>query len=213
MTVAYVKTTVPVTRTVRSVNSTKGGLSVQNVKENSTARMHTTTSATKMNLIVQLAGAEKWRIKTVSHATGMVWGETMIRWTSKRIPGDRNDKDEASIEFEGTRGEIDALDNALSTGQLWVRKDEAGNLIFAPSFKKPELGTDYDVEPYFTKGKKIARLARGLLKKDETDRSDCSVFAQHICGYGGNYEERARRLENAGFSCLRSRRGKDGKYW
>ena len=136
-----------------------------------------------------------------------------IRWTSKRIPGDRNDKDEASIEFEGTRGEIDALDNALSTGQLWVRKDEAGNLIFAPSFKKPELGTDYDVEPYFTKGKKIARLARGLLKKDETDRSDCSVFAQHICGYGGNYEERARRLENAGFSCLRSRRGKDGKYW
>lgn len=44
--------------------------------------------------------------------------------------------------------------------------------------------------------------------------ADDAIFVQHIQGYdSGSYETRARRMRKAGFVRLRSRKGRDGKYW
>lgn len=41
------------------------------------------------------------------------------------------------------------------------------------------------------------------------------MYVHHITGYAGQeyYKGRADLLESAGFVCLRSEKGKDGKYW
>jgi hypothetical protein len=122
-------------------------------------------------------------------------------------------KDNAGeLNFEGDLPEIEMIQKALQNGSSWVRMDEAGNIIAAPAYKKPELSVDTSIEPHFQKKAKLHRLTKKQLIPEE----ECAFpdfFVQSISGYDGHYEEKAAKMEEAGFECLRSRRNKDGKYW
>lgn len=130
-----------------------------------------------------------------------------------RSSGSKPKDGTGSITFEGNLEEIENIENALTTGTYWIRKDDEDNIIFVSAYKPPAKLEDHDINPYFKKGT-IRRLTKGLLKKDDTSSDQsCSFFVQHLGGYGDYYSKNISQMENAGFECLRSRRGKDGKYW
>jgi len=133
------------------------------------------------------------------------------------IESHNNRNGTASINFEGTEKEIRALKNALTNGTNWVRINKRGTLIKVPAFKVPEVLDDDAISPYFKHIKQIisyfANTSIRRLAKTHDHPNDPSYFVQHITGYGGDYKERKVSMEAVGFECLRSRRGKDGKYW
>lgn len=129
-----------------------------------------------------------------------------------------NMKGNTEIHFTGEPEEIEALDVALSSGMYWVRHTKKRGLEKVHAFKEiPEL-VDDDISPFFTKvvyfqPGNVKRLDKNLHDEEKDRKRDPSFFVQSIYGYSDNYEKKAKMLEEVGFECLRSRRGKDGKYW
>ena len=129
------------------------------------------------------------------------------------VEGHRRDGT-ASVEFTGTKREINALKNALTNGMNWIRVNKRGTIIKVPALKVPKVQNDDEISPFFNhitqyfSDTSIRRLAH-----DRKNSDNPSYFVQHITGYGGEYNRRKDRMEAVGFECLRSRRGDDGKYW
>lgn len=119
-----------------------------------------------------------------------------------------------------TSNENEYLEGALTHGSHWVRADEGGRLLthlvfkpfpdpvedklMHPHWRAPEAG---EVKPTHEKDIHFEEMGAG---------SSPSYYISHLCGYGYSeegYADQARKLESFGFIVMRSRRGKDGKYW
>jgi hypothetical protein len=119
-------------------------------------------------------------------------------------------------------GELTAFDAAL-IGSSWVRVKD-GRMQFAHAFEDPPAPEkDPDIGPYWPHtGWGKDGIKRRIGHKVRLFRIDDPGFSEaglHICHIGagnrdeGAYDANADRLEKWGFECLRSRRGKDGKFW
>jgi len=117
---------------------------------------------------------------------------------------------ECSVSFSGDKEEIETLERALTSGNFWVRVTPDKRIVESPAYLVPELKSDDKIESYFADGS-IIRLDRN--PDEEESCTDPSFYVQHITGYDGDYEKRKKIMEDVGFECLRSRRGKDGKIW
>jgi hypothetical protein len=134
-----------------------------------------------------------------------------------RIVGSTNSPGKYRVEIEvGTEEEKDLIESAVS-GAQWIRGDAEGKVIASSAYKPlgllwetisdkppspPEPITDRELEPFWD--------SKGSVRPPN---DNCDFYVQSIAGYSGNYAEKALKLEDVGFSCLRSRRDEKGKYW
>lgn len=95
-------------------------------------------------------------------------------------------------------------------GNTWMRQVN-GKLEFRGAFEPLDYSPDPDVEDIWRP--RQTELFPPVIKIKEKEES--GIYVQHICGYNGRevYQERAKLMEECGFECLRSRRGKNGRYW
>ena len=121
-----------------------------------------------------------------------------------------NPESSSSVAFEvnGTKEEIMDFIASFSTGTKWTRIGDNSELIALNAFKEPVVTKDPKIDGHFKEGG-IIRLDKNL----KEDNENCEFFVQSIAGYDGNYAEKSKKLEEVGFSCLRSKREKDGKFW
>jgi len=138
----------------------------------------------------------------------------VVRYTSSTCSHDSN---KSEVTFEGDESEIESLMKALTAGNVWIRRLEDGTIVEHPAFRALTLTDDDAISNHFQNIKSyfidssVKRLNRK--KKDDSEFHDPSIYVQHIAGYHGDYRKSANLMESVGFECLRSRRGKDGKYW
>lgn len=116
----------------------------------------------------------------------------------------------------------DEVDNVAGfvNGQSWMRV-ENGRLRFQPTTNPlPGPADDEEMMPFW---RRPSEQEREVLRKDtnfdptkDIEHHQPSFIIQHLCGYNytpENYRRMADKLESWGFDCLRSRRGKEGRYW
>ncbi len=117
-----------------------------------------------------------------------------------------------------TKGEIKKMEGVVR-GHAWVTGDEKGRLKFVDTREKlPSPEKDDEMLPFWRKPKsdEIAQLEFQDLGKEDWKHSSPSIFIQHLRGYNytsEGYRHTASQLEGYGFSCMRSKRGDDGRYW
>lgn len=119
------------------------------------------------------------------------------------------------IEIAGLDEEEIERMNGVLNGHWWTTVRD-GRLVFEPTRQPlPAPTEDADISPYWR--------GRGRLKFFQFDESTANaaysfphITIQHLCGYywtKEEYKKQADKLESYGFSCLRSRRGDDGRFW
>lgn len=127
------------------------------------------------------------------------------------------DEKKSCLEIEGTKEEIEVLKSAM-LGVTWVRANGRNKIVEHKYHKDmpPPRTPDpmlWDIwGPQTQRGEYIQNVHP---KRGNRKRFYPNVYVQHIGGFGGTkqYERNFEILTESGFSCLRSRRGKDGQYW
>lgn len=117
-----------------------------------------------------------------------------------------------------TEQESEQFRGALN-GQWWVKGNGDGRLHFSPGREAtPAPAADENMMPFwrpFSSGSSAVQME--LLDSERMHPVfSPSIMVTHLCGYyftPEKYKEQAEKLESWGFSCLRSRRGDDGKFW
>lgn len=120
--------------------------------------------------------------------------------------------------IEGTEEEMEILEGMLA-GATWVKYAD-GKTHAIESFKSPPAPADDPVIPPKWQSSFGARKTDPRLIDTPKLEKDVwyspSYIVQHLCGYGYSeegYRENVFILQEAGFECCRSRRGKDGHFW
>lgn len=117
-----------------------------------------------------------------------------------------------------TEEESERLQGAL-LGQWWVTGTGGGRLRFSPTREPvPSPAVDDDMAPFWRTCASGSSAIQMELLDPERMRSTFSpsIIIGHLCGYyftPEKYKTEAAKLESWGFSCLRSRRGDDGRFW
>ncbi len=120
-----------------------------------------------------------------------------------------------------TTDEVGVLRAAMLGGHHWVRGND-GRLEKVPSFENlPDPVVDEEMLPFWRKQtegnfsqNEIFGFDEGT--KDSIKHSSPSIHIHHLCGYNYTpeyYKKQAEKLTSWGFECMRSKRGKDGKFW
>ena len=135
-----------------------------------------------------------------------------------------NDTGKGEITIAGTSEDIRLIE-LMILGTSWIRRglvgvEESKAYHDAPSpINDPKLEDHWPIEPLVTPSSQYKlfvdedeheKQARAKGKMDFR-----SIYVSGITAYasGDIYVARAKLLDDAGFICLRSRRGDDGKYW
>src|SRR3990172_9071875 len=135
----------------------------------------------------------------------------MVRITSQ---GHKYGTSKAFVEFEcDTQEEYEAL-RAMSHSTKWVRIID-GKMEVCEAFKPVPL-EDPHLEFHFPAANNPVLHHR----RPSGPKENGAIYVQHIMGYHGGYDgelvtykDQSRKMEKAGFECLRSRRGEDGLTW
>ncbi len=130
------------------------------------------------------------------------------------------------VTLSGEKEDVVAFVGAIQFGMKWVKLTGDGTIGVADVFKgtpspidDPEMQNVWCFDPLPPEEPVQMQLLYDDPEmkdpKHEWSREHRAIFLQSIQGYAGRdaYKHRAERLLEAGFSCLRSRRGDDGKYW
>lgn len=117
-----------------------------------------------------------------------------------------------------TEEEVRRFEGALR-GQWWMVGDD-GRLRFEPARKPTPAPAEDPMLPqwreHVVSEEGEPRYHLSLFGEGDPDTQTSSIIIQHLCGYNytpESYKETAEFLEECGFSCLRSRRGDDGRFW
>ncbi len=116
-----------------------------------------------------------------------------------------------------TKNEVEQLRD-FPTGHFWIRADEDGRLVFSPTFRTPPAPIfDEQTQPHWPRITEQNRAVQiDLISMEASQPHDSpSITIRGLCAYQytpANYQEQAGLLESYGFECLRSRRGRDGRY-
>jgi hypothetical protein len=140
-----------------------------------------------------------------------------------RVSGSSSSPDgPCSVTINGLTSDEQEEIQAFVLGTSWVRVSDAGRLEAIPAFKDvPPPEDDPKLPPKWIPATDWEKLAPFLANPmpplpDEPNpkHNSPSFIIQHLCGYNScSYESQAILLQNYGFECLRSRRGKDGRFW
>ncbi len=116
-----------------------------------------------------------------------------------------------------TPEEVELLQAAMR-GCAWFSRNSSGRLSFRSTYTDlPAPGEDPDIAPFWREQdspSEQGNLPIQLLPGPTA--AGGSIQIQSLCGYyctEENYAREAEKLESYGFECLRSRRGKDGRFW
>lgn len=113
-----------------------------------------------------------------------------------------------SVKLEGTEKEMDALRRAM-LGMAWLKCEEGTvktcEAPTPPFIVDKQLKFQWPLDPTLS----ISYHEVPPINKIE----DGGIYVQHINGYDDNYKECAKKMEEVGFECLRSRRKSDGQIW
>lgn len=125
-----------------------------------------------------------------------------------------------TIEIEGTADEIDLIRGMLN-GQHWLLGesgdgDQRYMHVHQARIAPPLPEEDPPIPTLFTLlDPKDPRIVDDI-PQQPMGLSLPAILIQHLCGYSRspeNYTYQAITLRQAGFECLRSRRGLDGRFW
>ena len=106
----------------------------------------------------------------------------------------------------------------MVSGHQWMTV-EGDQLVFFPRDEGlPSLQEDDEMLPFWRS--RSSEKESGVQEEFSYDEvpmfSSPSIFIQGLCPYSytpEGYREEARKLQSWGFAHMRSKRGKDGKYW
>ncbi len=125
---------------------------------------------------------------------------------------------EGTICIEGfSKDNMEKMLAAMNAGAYFV-KAEKGKLIAIPVWEElPKPTEDIVMTPFWRRNTEVFQPEIF----DEYEHSpekgySPSISISSICGYNyseENYKYTAEQLESFGFTCLRSRRGADAKFW
>ena len=137
-----------------------------------------------------------------------------------------NEDGSHEITINGEKDAVVQLAGALQYGVKWIRMLASGEIETSDVYMRPPAPTDdpqmqniwqFDPLPKDIPVQLTLRYDDPEMRdpKNEWSKHNREIFLQSIQGYAGQeaYIARAKRLAEAGFTCLRSRRGDDGKYW
>ena len=119
-----------------------------------------------------------------------------------------------------TKKEFDEITAMIISGANWITTDDKGRLKTQPT-RKPLSSPvqDEDMLPFWSSVKQGELFKpKSLIKFDDIPGylNSPSFYISSLCGYGYTpefYRESAEKLESFGFECMRSRRGKDSRFW
>lgn len=125
-----------------------------------------------------------------------------------------------------TIGELlpDEMDDieAFTLGSCWIRVSEDGRIERVERFATlPPISEDPNIPPkwipYTDWTKEAPFLCNSVPELPEEPKTEYifpSLIIHSLCGYNNvPYDWEARKLQKYGFECLRSRRGRDGRFW
>lgn len=118
-----------------------------------------------------------------------------------------------------TEDEQQKLEGVITAGNYWVKRNEDGRLRFVPAHEPlPDPIKDEEMLPFWRRFDPRKPGLQTTLFDEERLTGFCSpsIIIGSLCGYNytpEKYKEEAERLESYGFSCMRSERGDDGRYW
>lgn len=143
-----------------------------------------------------------------------VVGERKVRISSKK-----RGPVECEISFTGlTELETERAEGMLH-GQWWMSGKD-GRVVFLPAREGSPTPTDDTMLPEWRMARPDAEAAVMQMELLDTeqkwDGQSASIIVQHLCGYNYSVEgyiRNAEALEHCGFTCLRSRRGDNGRFW
>lgn len=119
----------------------------------------------------------------------------------------RNRDGKSEVVFEcDTPEEADLIEAALTHGTQWVHFLKGGEVKLSDALEPP-----VEVDP-LTADHWLPGPVTELYDSGLRDQSR-SYYVSGLGAYDGGSERRARALTEAGFACLRSRRGIDGRIW
>lgn len=110
----------------------------------------------------------------------------------------------------------DLVLGALHAGSHWIRVKN-GVLETHPSWEEPpDPIKDEEMHPFWRRPAENEGQLQ-LIEIEPPDKRDIhSIYIQHLCPFdysAEGYQMNAELLDSYGFNCLRSRRGKDGRFW
>jgi hypothetical protein len=139
-----------------------------------------------------------------------------IRVTSRQY-GNR-----PSIELSNlTEKEADDIE-AMTLGSCWLRVSEEGRIERLERFIQPPPPSEdpkyppkwIPLEDWSKHAPFLCSPVPPLPEEPRNEYDYPSITIHGLCGYNNTpYDYEARKLQDFGFECLRSRRGQDGKFW
>ena len=136
-----------------------------------------------------------------------------IRESSSRRSSNGED---CEITIRGiNEAELHKIEGMLA-GTRWCRVKN-GRLQSTGRYKKPPGPVaDPVIDPFWPTNPGPTQMVLQNISELSQHGFTASITIQHLCGYGytvEKYKFEARKLRSFGFVCLRSRRGRDGRYW
>lgn len=140
-----------------------------------------------------------------------------------KITMDGRNGDDYTLQVKGSEVEINALKKALQ-GHGYFSDGQDGRALFSDIFIKVEPTADPVCAHHFTPLPSDSALLHPELPAMDPEKwniqegqaSYYSIFVEHLCGYNYTPERATAEMEKLtawGFECLRSPRGKEGRYW
>ncbi len=120
-----------------------------------------------------------------------------------------------------TPDEIDSME-AFTLGCCWIRVSEDGRLERRDRFAKLPDPVDDPCQPpqwipsvdWTKESSFLCNPTPPLPEEPNPKYSSPAFMVKYLCGYNNTpYDYEARKLQSYGFECLRSRRGRDGRFW
>ncbi len=116
-------------------------------------------------------------------------------------------------------GDIDKMRAIINCGKYYFTIIE-GEAVFLPRLQKlPDPVLDEKMYPHWRYALPHETAQEEFVNcalEDFGEHDSPAIYISHLCAYSytpEKYEECAKRLRSYGFDCMRSQRGKDGKFW
>lgn len=122
-----------------------------------------------------------------------------------------------SITIEGLTKEQQKDLEAMMIGYKWV-KVKNGELEAVSAFEEtPTPEEDPVITPHWPNDKVVQKnIQKEIICSRSWPPFSPSFYISHLCGYNytpEDYKKQVKVLESFGFKCMRSRRGRNGRYW
>jgi hypothetical protein len=132
----------------------------------------------------------------------------------------RRDQGEVTI-GELTSEEMESME-AFTLGACWIRVSEDGRLERRERFAELPGPIEDPCQPpkwiplvdWTKEAPFLVNPTPPLAEEPNPKYNSPAFIVKYLCGYNNTpYEHEARKLQSYGFECLRSRRGRDGRFW